>query len=742
MRLTAIKNRNSRRSCAINFSQMNYRAEIIFVIILLPFTAGILISYRYDFTKLNLLFLFLNISIFILLFIIRILYRSIKVYNHKHVAGILLNSFFFILGIQFCCYHKSPSAASYFTNVPGEYLRIKVISEPQIHNSILRFSAEVLQVAHLLSDKKNSVKNRIAANRRLIKKQNTIGCILIALRVDSLHPLQVSYGEVYIIPPQYKEIDPPYNPGEFDFQSWLANNNIHRQAFLRQHQMIPTGENQGSPVIRYSLALRQQEVAIYRRLIKSDEAFAVASTLLLGYRADLSAETLSAYARTGTIHALSVSGMHVGIIYLVLEWALQFMNRNTGRKIGKAILILMLVWFYTLLTGCSPSVLRSAIMLSAFILARSWNRNTNSYNILAFSAFCLLLYNPFWIFDAGFQLSYLSVAGLLYLQPKIQGLLYFRRKWLQQLWSLICLSLAAQIATFPFSIYYFHQFPVYFIFSNLFITLPITLLMYIGIVLLLFPCGWIAVIFERLIIFTNRGLDFLSHLPYSTVSGIWINKTEVLLLCLFTICLVTGLHRKNKPMFLSSVLIFLALQVHLAYDKMSLAHQRKIILFSLNKNYAAAFISSDTAVVVTDLMASDKLFSFSIRPSLDKLKINQLTILNWGNDTTIHGLTMQGPQLCFQQFNVLRIDTLFSKYTLDGRPSFDVIWLHRTPKVTIPRLQGEIAFKGLWIDATNNSYAIRKFRQGALALNIKPVVLKKEKATIIDLKFYNLQRRR
>lgn len=713
---------------------MMNKAEIIFVVILLPFTAGILISYPYDLTKLNLLFLILNISIFIFLFIIRLLYRSLKVYNHKAIPALLLNAFFFTLGVQRCSNHKSYQSPLYFAKVKAGYLKIKVSTEPQIRHAISRFSAEVLQAGPLPFKSNTSIKPASAGKGRAITTRNTIGCILIALRTDSLHPIQINYGEVYLIPAEYKETEPPYNPGEFDFRAWLANTNIYQQTFLRQDQLIATGENLGNPLIRFSLALRQREIAVYRRLIKNDEAFAVASTLILGYRADLSAETLSAYSRTGTIHALSVSGMHVGIIYLVLEWALQFMNRKAVWKTGKAIIILLLIWFYTLLTGCSPSVLRSAIMLSAFIPARSWNRGTNSYNILAFSAFCLLLYDPFLLFDPGFQLSYLSVAGLFYLQPKIQGLLLFRWKGLQHLWELISLSVAAQIATFPFSIYYFHQFPVYFIFSNLFITLPITLLMYMGIILLAFPCQWIAAIFEGLINFTNLGLDWMAHLPYSTISGIWIDKTELMFLCLFLICLVIGLNRKSKQAFLSSILFLLILQVCLAYDQMSLAHQQKIILFSLNKNYAAAFIRSDTAIVVTDLNASDKIFIFSIRPALDQLKIAQLTCLNWRKDTTLHGLTIRGRQLCFRRFTVLRIDTSFTKYTLAGKPSFEAVWIQGSPKLKIARLQQDIRFKSLWIDATNKGYAIRKFQQQALEVNIVPHVLKKRMAVIIDLK--------
>ncbi|WP_449438588.1 ComEC/Rec2 family competence protein [Pedobacter steynii] len=161
------------------------------------------------------------------------------------------------------------------------------------------------------------------------------------------------------------------------------------------------------------------------------------------------------------------------------------MNRNSLLKIGKVAIIIALVWFYALLTGFSPSVLRSAIMLSVFIIAKSFNRQSNSYNIISFTAFCLLLYDPFLIWDVGFQLSFLAVLGLIYLQPKIQNWWHPKNKWINKLWEVTAMSLAAQFITYPLSVYYFHQFPIYFLISNLFIMVPIALLMYLGIIILM-----------------------------------------------------------------------------------------------------------------------------------------------------------------------------------------------------------------------------------------------------------------
>src|SRR5689334_1135909 len=148
-------------------------------------------------------------------------------------------------------------------------------------------------------------------------------------------------------------------------------------------------------------------------------AVAVASTLILGYKADLSEDVLQAYSKTGTIHVLSVSGAHVAIIRPLLSFMLTFLNRFKHGRLIKAIIIIPIIWYYAMLTGFSPAVCRAAVMITTVIIGKTYNRYINNLNILAVSAFMLLLYNPLLITDVGFQLSYLAVAGLVVLQPVV-----------------------------------------------------------------------------------------------------------------------------------------------------------------------------------------------------------------------------------------------------------------------------------------------------------------------------------
>lgn len=678
----------------------------IFGRILLPFCIGLWVLHVADNTKLNLLVLIFSILLFILLLIISFLYRLLKVYHYKSLLPILINLFFFSLGLLWYSNANLLGNLNNFSYNQADFLRISIADEPQQHGSVLRFKAKVM------------------ASYTGHQKRETSGYLLVALPSDSAHPIPLHYGENYFIPAHYKIVAAPCNPAEFDFKFWLAMQNIHHQIFLQPGELIAAKAQTGMLLISFALALRKSQVDIYRKLLKDNNAFAVASTLILGYRADLSAETLSAYSKTGTIHALSVSGMHVGIIYLVLNWALGWMDRKVWLKWSKVLLLLILIWGYTILTGCSASVLRSAIMLSIFIFAKAVHHQANSYQVLYFSAFCLLLYNPFFFWDVGFQLSYLAVLGLIYLQPKLEQLINFKSFWLRKLWSLISLSIAAQLFTFPLSSYYFHQFPVYFILSNLFIVLPVTLLMYIGILLLMFRLYWIAPLFEWLIIFMNRGLEKIAALPYSSINVIWFTKIELILLCLFLLLLCIALQQKNKYYFALSLLSSGCFQVMLVKDELNTARQQKIIPFTLTRNYAVAFISSAHAVLITDLQPADQVFKFHIQPALDQLKVRKITCLKWAGTCNTKNLKLKEHQLVFRNFRILLLDSTFNNRIIKGRPVFDLIWVHGEPQLKMAELRTAIAFQKIWIDATNSNHSIRRHQLDTINFSKSTLVLK------------------
>ena len=171
------------------------------------------------------------------------------------------------------------------------------------------------------------------------------------------------------------------------------------------------------------------------------------------------------------MHVLAVSGLHVGIIFFILNFLLTPLNRNKRLLKIKLFLLVGALWFYAFLTGLSPSVMRSCTMFSFIVVGENLNKRTNIYNTLAASAFLLMLINPLIIFGAGFQLSYIAVISIVFFQPRLAALVAVKNRILKYVWDLFTVSVAVQIGTAPISIFYFHQFPVYFWLSN-FIVIP------------------------------------------------------------------------------------------------------------------------------------------------------------------------------------------------------------------------------------------------------------------------------
>ncbi|MNV60049.1 Competence protein [compost metagenome] len=189
------------------------------------------------------------------------------------------------------------------------------------------------------------------------------------------------------------------------------------------------------------------------------------------------------------------------------------------------------------------------------------------------------------------------------------------------------MSLAAQLFTFPSSVYYFHQFPLYFLFSNLFILIPITLLMYLGIVVLFPGFEFLAPVFEWLMSFTNQGLQWISALPFSSLSGIWISKTAYLLLCLSITLLIPAIVYHQKRVLFAALTTLLILQGFLSYDQIRAYRQRKIVTFRIPKQQAIAYIFSNHAIVCTGLKREDKDFAYFIQPALDQHKVDSIKLI-------------------------------------------------------------------------------------------------------------------
>ncbi|NJO90405.1 MAG: ComEC/Rec2 family competence protein, partial [Chloroflexia bacterium] len=230
--------------------------------------------------------------------------------------------------------------------------------------------------------------------------------------------------------------------------------------------------------------LRSSILSVYQSSGIQGDEFAILAALTLGVKDYLSDEIVEAYSDSGAMHVLAVSGLHVGILMAMLNMIFSFFWKRKKLLVLKSIIILVFLWLFALITGLAPSVTRSALMFSFFILSKNSGKRPSSYNSLAAAAFIILLFNPNALFHVGFQLSFLAVISILLFQQKLYRTIDIKNKYLDYFWQLTTVSLAAQIGTTPISIFYFHQFPIYALLTNI-IVIPAAAIILNAVILLL-----------------------------------------------------------------------------------------------------------------------------------------------------------------------------------------------------------------------------------------------------------------
>jgi competence protein ComEC len=384
------------------------------------------------------------------------------------------------------------------------------------------------------------------------------GKIMIYLSKDSA-ACAYDYGDVLVVKGSPQPVPPPGNPDEFDYRKFLSYRNIFHQHFIRGHELIKVESDPPYMFIQLAIRARVWADATLQRFVQGEREQATISALVLGVTDGLDNELLNAYAGTGAMHVLAVSGLHISIVYLLISFLLSPLKKLKHGKALLAIVSIFILWAYSFITGLSPSVLRAVVMFTFMALARASDRQTNIYNTLAVAAFCLLVYDPYMIMSVGFQLSFFAVIGILYFHPFIYSWWQPRNWLLNEIWTITSVSIAAQVSTFPLGLLYFHQFPNYFLFANLFV-IPGSFVVLLGGILLLaisfvpMIADFIGLILSWIIKLLNNIVFFFESLPYSLIENIYISVYQSYLMA-GIIVFITLLCVKRNLVYLKAAII-------------------------------------------------------------------------------------------------------------------------------------------------------------------------------------------
>ncbi len=446
----------------------------------------------------------------------------------------------------------------------------------------------------------------------------TEGRLMLYFEKDSLVP-ELQYGDRLIINSRYSSVSPPQNPDVFNYKRYLARQNIFHTSYVRSGEWMATGENAGRFYVRIALMLRQRALSTLEENHLSGREFAVISALLLGYREYLDEDLRREFAGAGAMHILCVSGLHVGIIYMVLGKLFSFLTRLRGGAVLKTFFIILCIWMYAAITGFSPSVLRASVMFTFVSAGQSFQRPTNIYNTLAASAFVLVAANPAIIKHIGFQLSYLAVLSIVTLQPWFEKLLKVNNRLLSKAWAIITVSMAAQLATGPLALHYFNQFPNYFLMTNLVVIPLASIVIYaalLSLLLSLIPVvGCLAgKVLSLIVSALHHSVRFIEGLPWSTTTGVYISFTETLLVFAFLFFLFIYLMQAKRNFFILSLATLLLMLGSFTWRGIASSRQHFFVVYHVSRSTAVDFTTARQTVYMAceDMMNDSRQKSFSV----------------------------------------------------------------------------------------------------------------------------------
>jgi competence protein ComEC len=566
---------------------------------LLPFAIGILIGIN---GCINV------VDVWKLFFLCLVFYFALNFFLPKTILGRNLEAIL----VKFCflCFgllHVNLSNVSNHTifiepKLTKEDLFCKVISDPIHTKKSWKFFVELIGRA---------------------EEKSVVSCkskVLVYIK-DSLAKPSFEYGDYLLIHAKLLTIKPPDLEGQFDYAKFLKSKNCFFQAFIKKSDFRIVRFADELSIMKHAIAVQKSICNKIRLYLSSDQSVAVASALLAGFDDDIETVLMTSYAATGTLHILSVSGMHVGVIYLLLAAIFGWLEKFKKWRWSYFVLIIVLIWFYAFISGFSASVLRAALMITLSLIGKGINGHTSILNTIAVSLFLILFYDPNLILNTGFQLSYLAILGIVLVHPVINGLIKVKPGFWLKVWELTSVSISAQLMTFPISIYYFHQFPNYFILSNLIIIPISTIAIYLTLlVVVVSPINCLAMMLGKLntllIDELNAITIWFASLPGAVLDGISFSLTKLILIYILIAFLVLWLKYK-KSFYLRYIFYFvLLLQISAIYNAFVLRKQEEFFIYSGKNRHAISFISGTNQLFFakSEIIQDEKIINSYYKP--------------------------------------------------------------------------------------------------------------------------------
>jgi competence protein ComEC len=531
-----------------------------------------------------------------------------------------------------------------------------------------------------------------------INNISTSGKSLLNVAKDT-SKVPLSVDEIYISQSQFKDLIHPLNPHQFDYKNYLDKQYIYHQSFAQSSSLLKTN-TQSKTLFGIADNIRKHINSKLKTYPFQPDELAIINALILGQRQNISKEVYTNYTNAGAIHILAVSGLHVGIILLILSFVLKPIEHlKHGRSI-KIVLLVSILWSFAVIAGLSASVTRAVTMFSIVAIAMNLKRPTNIYNTLAISMFVILLFKPLFLFDVGFQLSYLAVFSIVAIDPLLYKLWKTKYWVFDKLWHTLTVTISAQFGIIPISIFYFHQFPSLFFISNLVIIPVLGIILGLGLLIItlatinLLP-NFLAEFYGRIISQMNRFVAWVSNQDYFLIKDISFNLLYVITSYILIISIVRLFIKRNYfslKFFLISILFLQGAFIITKYNKPS----NELIIFHKSRYSLIGNVTNNSISVAHDFD--------TITTSANKI-IKIYTVES--HTKTILKDTLK-PFYVLNDKKILVIDSLGVYNLKSFKP--DYVLLRQSPKINLNRVIDSIQPKQIIADGSNYKSYIEQWK--------------------------------
>lgn len=628
---------------------MHRLSKIAFVVLLAPVIAGIATGYALS--SINLITTLTLVSVVICLLTAGRFFLRPPYQQYVTTCGIIL--FFFLISWAHTSYCLSRVSFPYF----GEELtcKIQITSIPEQRDKTIRCEAKIVSIL-----KEDSI-------------QRTDKRVLVSFAKDSLAE-RLQRGDILLA--RTTIVNPNRgNPEEFKYDEYLRQHGLCGTAYIARNAWEYTTHRPIRTLKAYAESCQHKLSRFFSEAGLDGDEWGVVCALTIGNRDGLDADMKQHYSAAGAMHVLAVSGLHVGIVYgallLLLTgfglFPIQYAQKK--RKIINTIILLTTLWVYAFITGLSASVMRSALMFSLLTIGVSLDRETNTFNTIAASATILLLLHPLMLFSVSFILSYSAVVAIVGLQPSLQNLLPIRNRFMRWLWGLITVSIAAQIGTMPWTMYWFSQTSNWFILTNIVVVPMAGVILYTAIaVLLAAPWHNMVCIVARILnteaMALNKYVEWIESIPHST-SEVSLSVPMLFCLCILIISLSVAFVKRKRCWIVVSMVSALCLPVTDIIRTKQILNQDELIIYNAYNANVLFYQHGRNGIVITDDSTAARNWTKNLRKKRCIKEVETVDI----SENSLYVF-----QYAEKEYILVR-DSLFERYHLDMPEKTDYLLL-------------------------------------------------------------------